>query len=129
MNSVILCGRIARGVDLQKTQSGLSIIKNAIACDRGGRDRGTDFEKVIDAKYREWHGSPKMSKYLRPETLFGTKFDSYLNESGEGSAAIRIDTPEWYKRVKEEGYQEQKASAELIEQFEKMKRSMGSDND
>ena len=86
--------------------------------------KASDFEKVIDAKYREWHGSPKMAKYLRPETLFGTKFDSYLNESGEGSAAIRIDTPEWYKRVKEEGYQEQKASAELIEQFETMKRSM-----
>lgn len=84
----------------------------------------SDFEKVIDAKYREWHGSPKMAKYLRPETLFGTKFDSYLNESGEGSAAIRIDTPDWYKRVKEEGYQEQEASAELIEQFEQMKRSM-----
>ena len=86
--------------------------------------KASDFEKVIDAKYREWHGSAKMAKYLRPETLFGTKFDSYLNESGEGSAAIKIDTPEWYKRVKEEGYQEREASAELIEQFEEMKRSM-----
>ena len=83
-----------------------------------------DFEKVIDAKYREWHGSAKMAKYLRPETLFGTKFDSYLNESDEGGAAIRIDTPEWYKRVKEEGIQEEEASAELIKQFEEMKRSM-----
>ena len=83
-----------------------------------------DFERVIDAKYREWNGSPKMAKYLRPETLFGTKFDSYLNESGESNAAIRIETPDWYKRVKEEGYQEREASAELIEQFEQMKRSM-----
>lgn len=46
MNSVNLVGRIARGVDLQKTQSGLSIIKNAIACDRGGRDKGADFVPV-----------------------------------------------------------------------------------
>ena len=45
MNNVILCGRIARAVDLQKTSSGMSIIKNAIACDRG-RDRGTDFVPV-----------------------------------------------------------------------------------
>lgn len=46
MNSVILVGRIARAVDLQKTSSGMSIIKNAIACDRGGRDKGTDFVPV-----------------------------------------------------------------------------------
>ena len=87
-----------------------------------------DFERVIDAKYREWNGSPKMSKYLRPETLFGTKFDSYLNETGEGSAAIRIDTPDWYKRIKEEGYQEQEASAELKAEFEEMKRRMRSES-
>lgn len=46
MNSVILVGRIARAVDLQKTPSGMSIIKNAIACDRGGRDKGADFIPV-----------------------------------------------------------------------------------
>lgn len=46
MNNVILVGRIARAVDLQKTTSGMSIIKNAIACDRGGRDKGTDFVPV-----------------------------------------------------------------------------------
>ena len=26
----------------------------------------------------EWYGT-EMQKYLRPETLFGTKFESYLN--------------------------------------------------
>lgn len=46
MNSVILVGRIARAVDLQKTPSGMSIIKNAIAVDRGGRDKGADFIPV-----------------------------------------------------------------------------------
>ena len=39
-----------------------------------------DFKKVIDIKTREWKGSD-MEKYLRPETLFGTKFEGYLNES------------------------------------------------
>jgi len=39
-----------------------------------------DFKRVIDNKTREWKHDPKMSKYLRPETLFGTKFESYLNE-------------------------------------------------
>ena len=39
-----------------------------------------DFKKVIDTKTKEWSKDPKMSKYLRPETLFGTKFESYRNE-------------------------------------------------
>ena len=39
-----------------------------------------DFKKVIDNKAKAWMGDSKMSQYLRPETLFGTKFESYLNE-------------------------------------------------
>lgn len=38
-----------------------------------------DFKTVIDKKCAEWQGSD-MAKYLRPETLFGSKFESYLNE-------------------------------------------------
>lgn len=38
-----------------------------------------DFKKVIDKKYGEWHKS-SMKIYLRPETLFGGKFERYLNE-------------------------------------------------
>ena len=38
-----------------------------------------DFKTVIDKKSREWLGTD-MEKYLRPETLFGTKFESYLNQ-------------------------------------------------
>lgn len=39
-----------------------------------------DFKKVIDIKSSQWLADPQMQKYLRPETLFGTKFESYLNE-------------------------------------------------
>lgn len=39
-----------------------------------------DFKTVIDNKCATWAHDPKMSKYLRPQTLFGTKFESYLNE-------------------------------------------------
>lgn len=39
-----------------------------------------DFKKVIDIKSSQWLENPKMNMYLRPETLFGTKFESYLNE-------------------------------------------------
>ncbi|WP_267379318.1 phage replisome organizer N-terminal domain-containing protein [Bacillus sp. GM_Baccil_2] len=38
-----------------------------------------DFKKVIDIKHEEWRGTPQ-AKYLRPETLFGTKFEGYLNQ-------------------------------------------------
>ena len=38
-----------------------------------------DFFEVIDSKYEEWHDTD-MEKYLRPDTLFGTKFEIYLNQ-------------------------------------------------
>ncbi len=39
-----------------------------------------DFKAVIDKKVNQWQNDINMSKYIRPETLFGTKFESYLNE-------------------------------------------------
>lgn len=40
----------------------------------------SDFRTVIDKKVRSWKNDARMAQYLRPETLFGTKFDGYLNE-------------------------------------------------
>lgn len=39
-----------------------------------------DFKRVIDNKVASWGKDPKMSQYLRPTTLFGPKFEAYLNE-------------------------------------------------
>lgn len=39
-----------------------------------------DFRHVIDVKCADWLGDQKWSKFLRPETLFGSKFEGYLNE-------------------------------------------------
>ena len=39
-----------------------------------------DFKTVIDKKSKEWKGTT-MEKYLRPETLFGNKFEGYLNQT------------------------------------------------
>lgn len=39
-----------------------------------------DFKKVIDKKTSEWLNDKEMNQYLRPVTLFGTKFESYLNQ-------------------------------------------------
>ena len=54
-----------------------------------------DFFTVIDKKVAEWKGS-NMEKYLRPETLFGAKFESYLNapvrkQQKVGASGIKID--------------------------------------
>lgn len=42
------------------------------------------FKQVIDKKCADWLTDAKMREYLRPATLFGTKFESYLN-----SAAVK----------------------------------------
>ena len=39
-----------------------------------------DFKKVIDTKNSEWKNDKSMSKFIRPDTLFGTKFEGYLNQ-------------------------------------------------
>lgn len=39
-----------------------------------------DFKTVIDKKFKSWGNDPKMSLYLRPSTLFSTRFAEYLNE-------------------------------------------------
>lgn len=38
-----------------------------------------EFKMVIDKKCAEWLNNRDMAQYLRPETLFGHKFESYLN--------------------------------------------------
>lgn len=58
-----------------------------------------DFKKVIDTKTNEWKNDKTMCKYLRPETLFGTKFESYLNEVVEYKDNNQEDSFEEYKEL------------------------------
>ena len=51
-----------------------------------------DFKKVIDSKSKEWLNTD-FEKYLRPATLFGTKFENYLNEANK-KAPTAIGTQE-----------------------------------
>jgi uncharacterized phage protein (TIGR02220 family) len=39
-----------------------------------------DFITVNEKKVNSWQRDPNMCKYLRPETLYGNKFEGYLNE-------------------------------------------------
>jgi uncharacterized phage protein (TIGR02220 family) len=51
-----------------------------------------DFKTVIDVKAAEWLEDPVMCKYLRPETLFGSKFEAYRNQKS------------WKKELTEEDF-------------------------
>lgn len=55
-----------------------------------------DFKTVIDKKVAEWRGTD-MAKYLRPETLFGTKFEAYLNQSVSGTKSTH---PEGFEVIR-----------------------------
>lgn len=60
-----------------------------------------DFIVVIDKKCSEWEGT-EFEKYLCPDTLFGTKFEKYLNQK------VKKKKPDWFdKKIKIE-----KATAE-----------------
>ena len=70
-----------------------------------------DFKMVIDKKFEEWHGTD-MEKFLRPETLFAGKFESYLNQKivkkkYQSQAAQMLDsfydqTAEWVRKMEQE---------------------------
>ena len=88
-----------------------------------------DFKRVIEIKSKEWLNTPAV-KYLQPSTLFGTKFDQYLNQkdaspvgfsNGYTKQTIRKETlPDWasddydYKEV------EAKKAKEMAEFNEKL---------
>jgi uncharacterized phage protein (TIGR02220 family) len=51
-----------------------------------------DFFKVHTIKITEWKGT-KDAKYIRPETLYGNKFQGYLNQPMPGEES---GTPSWW---------------------------------
>ena len=80
-----------------------------------------DFKKVIDNKAEAWLGDQKMEKYLRPETLFGTKFEGYLNERSAprvGGDGIVVGT-DYAKLAKEQDEAYQKSLENMGEVHDK----------
>ena len=56
-----------------------------------------DFKEVIKEKNYEWANNPDMEQYIRPTTLFGTKFESYLQAAKE-SNTVKIKST-WVPNV------------------------------
>ncbi|WP_368251198.1 phage replisome organizer N-terminal domain-containing protein [Enterococcus sp. 2201sp1_2201st1_B8_2201SCRN_220225] len=57
-----------------------------------------DFKRVIDIKCAEWLNDANMSQYLRPETLFGTKFESYSQQKGPAAKKQITQSYQGYQR-------------------------------
>lgn len=55
-----------------------------------------DMKKAVDNKCRDWAGT-EYKRYLRPETLFGAKFDSYLNAPDPPLLKKRQPGDAWYR--------------------------------
>ena len=76
-----------------------------------------DFKKVIDNKTNKWLNT-EMEQYLRPTTLFGTKFESYLNEKNIPKKEQNIpDLPNWFNqeyKEKERTDEQERQLQELI---------------
>lgn len=51
--------------------------------------RVEDFIAVIDARFARWWGDPGMQEFLRPETLFGSKFGGYLGTAHIPAPAVK----------------------------------------
>lgn len=64
--------------------------------------RFDDFKKVIDVKSEQWLNNQEMNQYLRPATLFGNKFDSYLNEhKPQTNSSISDEIAESQRKIAE----------------------------
>ena len=64
-----------------------------------------DFKTVIDHKVTEWKGT-EFEKFLRPSTLFGSKFEGYLNQ---------MDGPRYARKTSFSNFQEREYDKGFLE--------------
>lgn len=75
-----------------------------------------DFKTVISKKAKEWQETD-MAQYLRPETLFGTKFEGYLNQP-----EVRNNRRSPISRAEQERQEAISVVNELIAEYEEEER-------
>lgn len=63
-----------------------------------------DFKRVHRIKYKEWGEDEKMNKYLRPSTLYGTKFENYLNQPKRDDRFSKSEEEEIMREFREKHY-------------------------
>ena len=82
-----------------------------------------DIRTVIDKKCREWIQNDKMRPYLRPSTLFGDKFEEYLNAPDNSQSVEEREAAErkarHLKAKEEQRRREEEIEAMYAEEFRK----------
>ena len=78
-----------------------------------------DFKTVITKKAKEWQDTD-MAQYLRPETLFGTKFEGYLNQP-----EVKNNRRSPISRAEQERQEAINVVNELIAEYEEEERQNG----
>ena len=75
-----------------------------------------DFYRVIDKKAAQWKNTD-MNRYLRPETLFGSKFEAYLQEKETAipSASKKVN---WFNDFTQRSYDYEDLEAEIFRKQE-----------
>lgn len=59
-----------------------------------------DLILVVKHKWSDWRDDSKMLQYFRPETLFGSKFESYLEVAKRNDNGTQAtEDPGWRKRT------------------------------
>ena len=75
-----------------------------------------DFKTVIDKKIKSWTGT-EWERFIRPETLFGTKFESYLNEKVTGKGGTNANNRGSTKRFENEREYSDEEQRRIEEKF------------
>ena len=82
-----------------------------------------DFKAVIDKKVLEWDHEPKagekdMRPYIRPATLFGSNFESYLNQKKPNNVTSVHESSNKFNNFHQRTYDYGKLEAELLKSQE-----------
>lgn len=72
-----------------------------------------DCKKVIDNKCNDWLNDSNFCKYLRPQTLFSGKFDTYLQQKPKSK-----NQPEWYDNYKKNRFKGAEENTQELSQEE-----------
>ncbi len=89
-------------------------IKNRIGELLAAGYTSTDMRLVIDKKVAEWKDSDKMRAYLRPRTLFGDKFEEYVNAPVPVEIEKEQEKAERIIKLQEQRQSESESLAEIL---------------
>lgn len=101
-----ICGTNYKSTTKATTESIKARLKEGFTVD--------DFKTVIDKKFNEWGNDPKMVQYLRPQTLFGSKFEGYLNQIATDGRQLS-ETDKALLRWMNEPQEENQSNALMLE--------------